>query len=161
MVAAGLEPLEPYSTANAPWRCRCTRCEAVVTPAYANVNNGAGGCKFCAEFGFDLTGAACVYLIRHHELSAAKIGIMGRDSQRLVAHQRAGWGLVSMWEFEVGVDAQQVEAAVLTWWRDELGAPQALSTADMPIGGETETVRLAAVDLDQTAAFIECLIAAG
>jgi hypothetical protein len=74
--------------------------------------------------------------------------------------QRCGWDLVSMWEFEVGADAQQVEAAILAWWRDELGAPQALTTTDMPVGGETETVWLADVDLDQTAAFIERLIAA-
>ena len=161
MVAAGLEPLEPYSTASAPWRCRCTTCGLEGTPAYANVNSGAGGCRFCADFGFDLSAPALLYLIQHPGLSAAKVGISGLDTHRLRDHKRGGWRVVATWEFDVGADAETVEGAALSWWREELGVSQALAREDMPIGGATETAWLADVDIDETVAFIERLIAAG
>jgi hypothetical protein len=48
MRAANLEPQVPFSSGKTPWRCRCTVCERVVTPCYANVRNGTGGCVYCA-----------------------------------------------------------------------------------------------------------------
>ena len=48
MLAAGLEPLDPYPGKNsAPWRCLCSSCGNEVTPSYANVRLGSG-CAWCA-----------------------------------------------------------------------------------------------------------------
>ena len=75
-------------------------------------------------------------------------------------HGRQGWEAVAAWYFEVGSRAEEVEGTVLSWWRDELEAPQALTTEEMPQRGETETAWLADVNIDETIAFIERLIAA-
>ncbi|MFJ9008881.1 hypothetical protein [Streptomyces canus] len=48
MIAAGLEPLEPYPGRGAPWRCRCKRCEREVRPTYGTVKGG-GGCLYCGR----------------------------------------------------------------------------------------------------------------
>lgn len=48
MREADLEPLDPYPGSNEPWRCACMKCGKVVTPNYASVNVGAGGCAWCA-----------------------------------------------------------------------------------------------------------------
>jgi hypothetical protein len=50
MRAAGVEPLEPYPGAKAPWRCECTTCGSEVTPRLSHVRNGAtqGACRFCS-----------------------------------------------------------------------------------------------------------------
>jgi len=93
-------------------------------------------------------------------LSAAKVGITGLDTHRLIDHKRGGWRVVATWEFDVGADAETVEGAALSWWREELGVSQALAREDMPIGGATETAWLADVDINETIAFIERLIAA-
>jgi hypothetical protein len=47
MLRAGLEPLEDFKLGHLPWRCLCTYCKKVVTPSYANVRNGHGGCAYC------------------------------------------------------------------------------------------------------------------
>lgn len=44
---AGLEPLEPYSAANKPWRCKCNKCGKEVSPTLGHVRQGHG-CKHCA-----------------------------------------------------------------------------------------------------------------
>lgn len=49
MQAAGLEPIEPFVNALRPWRCMCMRCRREVTPRYAGVQQGQGGCSFCAS----------------------------------------------------------------------------------------------------------------
>ena len=59
MRAAGLEPLEPYAGANAPWRCRCVRCGHEVTPARWTVSNGSG-CIYCAGRRVDPADAVAV-----------------------------------------------------------------------------------------------------
>lgn len=49
MLEKGLKPLEPYPTSQKPWKCECLICGRVVTPQYASVKNGRGGCKHCAK----------------------------------------------------------------------------------------------------------------
>lgn len=48
MRQAGLEPAHPYPGAVQPWLCTCTRCGRSVSPRYANVRQGGGGCRYCA-----------------------------------------------------------------------------------------------------------------
>ncbi len=50
MIDAGLEPLEPYPGSNAkPWRCRCLSCDREVSPVYASIQQGRGGCRECGN----------------------------------------------------------------------------------------------------------------
>ena len=50
LAASGLEPLEPYPGGKNPWRCRCLKCGAVVTPTLNNIRSGqSSGCKKCAR----------------------------------------------------------------------------------------------------------------
>ena len=49
MVRAGLEPLEPYKSANVKWKCRHAVCGSTVYPRYSDVNSGKGGCNPCAQ----------------------------------------------------------------------------------------------------------------
>ena len=44
----GLMPLESYAKAGARWRCECITCRRIVTPTYASIRRGNGGCKYCA-----------------------------------------------------------------------------------------------------------------
>ena len=53
-----------------------------------------------------------------------------------------------------GEAAYLVEQAVLTWWRKDLGLPAYLPRADMPYGGETETVSSALVDVTAVLAYM-------
>jgi hypothetical protein len=49
MVAAGLEPIEPYPGAGKSWRCRCASCGVISRPVYNNVRRGQGRCKSCGS----------------------------------------------------------------------------------------------------------------
>jgi recombinational DNA repair protein (RecF pathway) len=44
-----LEPLEPYKNTNSPWKCRCLKCGKTVTPRHNSIQQGSGGCKYCAK----------------------------------------------------------------------------------------------------------------
>lgn len=48
MRTAGLEPLEPYTNVETPWRCRCEGCGDIVSPRLHNVRAGWGGCRPCS-----------------------------------------------------------------------------------------------------------------
>lgn len=45
--SANLEPLEEFSGANNPRRCRCLICRKIVSPVYGNLQQGQGGCIYC------------------------------------------------------------------------------------------------------------------
>ena len=47
MLNAGLQPLEPYTSAHVKWKCKCLVCGSIVTPRYATVQSKGSGCKTC------------------------------------------------------------------------------------------------------------------
>ena len=47
MKAAGVIPLEPYTSSKTPWKCRCKKCKQTVSPSLTTVRSG-GGCVYCA-----------------------------------------------------------------------------------------------------------------
>lgn len=49
MRLAHLEPLEPYSTSQAKWKCKCLKCGKTVEPKYSQIKQGNGGCMACAR----------------------------------------------------------------------------------------------------------------
>ncbi len=160
MRSLGAEPLEPYRSANLPWRCRCKTCGNEITPTYANARKFSP-CRYCAPFGFSRTDPATVYLLRHDRHQALKIGVASEVSKydRIAHHARHGWEIVSSWVTPSGDHAAAVEQGVLRWWREEIGAPIALSRKEMPQGGWTETASLLHVGLSTTNRRIEDLTA--
>lgn len=47
MLEAGYQPLEPYKMASAKWKCKHLICGNIVSPQYATIKRGTGGCKYC------------------------------------------------------------------------------------------------------------------
>jgi hypothetical protein len=47
MVEVGLQPLEPYQNALTKWKCKCLGCGEIVSPRYAQIQRGIGGCNAC------------------------------------------------------------------------------------------------------------------
>ena len=131
-----LNPVEPYPASMRPWRCRHS-CGHIVSPTLSNVRVGKGICRYCnSNFPFD--GAAQVYLVADRD--ALKVGMSAPGSKRIEEHVRRGW--TRMWTLEVpsGDDAYTIEQAIISWWRDELGAAPHYTHKEMPQYGHSETV---------------------
>ena len=161
MRAAGLEPLEPYRSTNRPWLCRCMTCEREVTPTHGSVRAGQGGCVYCGVGGFDYTAPGIVYLMRHPDLFCLKVGVSTTAAKqvRVDTHAKTGWVTIGTWDTPTGETAEQIEQQILGWWRNELGAPPALTKTEMPTGGWSETAALIHVDIDDTINRINQLVA--
>ena len=155
---AGFEPLEPFPGTHKSWRCTHI-CGREVTPSYTSVYAG-GGCKFCSDSSFNYDAPGIVYLMFNTDYQALKIGITTKHSRtdRIRDHELKGWSLVKKWDTESGLEAEIIESAVLAWWRDSLGAPQALTRSQMPSGGHTETAALIFVDEQTTIEVVEALL---
>ena len=52
MLAAGLEPLEPFRNVMTPWLSQCKTCGKLVSPVLNNIRRGAR-CKWCAQCAVD------------------------------------------------------------------------------------------------------------
>ncbi len=48
MLERQLLPLVPYPGSGEPWRCECTRCGREVGPRWDDIQQGGGGCPYCA-----------------------------------------------------------------------------------------------------------------
>lgn len=48
MKSKGLQPLEPFVSASAQWKCKCLRCLKTISTSFKAASTSAGGCKFCA-----------------------------------------------------------------------------------------------------------------
>jgi hypothetical protein len=62
MLTKGLKPLEPYKRADGPWKCRCIKCLKIVTPKFSSVQQGQGGCIYCAGKKVDSDDAVALFL---------------------------------------------------------------------------------------------------
>lgn len=160
MRSLGAEPLEPYPGAHAPWRCRCNKCGNEISPTYSNARKFTP-CRYCAPFGFRYQDPAAVYLLRHSRYQALKIGVASEVSKydRIGHHAGNGWKLEGNWVVPTGAHAAAVEQKILRWWRQEIGAPIALSHKEMPQGGWTETASHSYVGVSATKVRIEELTA--
>jgi hypothetical protein len=45
---AGLMPLEDFKGVNSKWESKCMKCGAIVSPRFADIQGGGGGCKPCS-----------------------------------------------------------------------------------------------------------------
>lgn len=155
MVAARLEPLDPFPGTQLPWRCRCMDCGTTVHPVYYTIKAG-GGCRGCARRGFRPDQPAFVYLVSHEEYHAVKVGIGNVSADRLDRHRKNGWAVLAVVHMS-GERAPVVERAILDWWRKDLGLPKYLSSAEMPNRGWTETVDADEIDIPATIERIRAL----
>jgi formylmethanofuran dehydrogenase subunit E len=48
-IEAGLTPLEPFENANQKWKSECQKCGSIVSPRFADVQGGGGGCTNCGR----------------------------------------------------------------------------------------------------------------
>ena len=156
---AGLEPLGPFPGAVTKWPCICMSCGRQVQPKYNNIQQGGGGCRYCAHGGYwkDGPSTALVYLLVHQALRAYKVGVMREHTPRIDQHRRNGWAVIQTWPGLTPQAAYDAEQAAIALWRDS-GAPDAVAAELMPQGGSSETAHIDLVDLALTRAAIERVI---
>ena len=162
MMKAGLQPIEPYPGASSKWKCKCLTCGNVVSPIYGSIQQGNGGCFYCAPYGMNMGTASCLYLLTSHDYGACKIGISNKESlkKRLDEHKKQSFKILEKhWNFATGLDAYKIEQRIITWWRDELGVPPALTRREMPRHGYSETASITLISIKNTVAKIEELVA--
>ena len=138
--AGGFEPLEPYpGLASSPWRCRCLTCGGGTRAPLFKIRNGIGVCSGCADWGFDMTAPAVLYVLHHPRLGAVKVGITGHQ-ERILRFEQRGWDVQHVLLFRTGAAAWTIEHAVLGRIRAGLGLPFYLTPQQMQgVGGFTET----------------------
>jgi hypothetical protein len=138
--AAGFEPIEPYpGLASSPWRCRCLTCNCETRAPLYKVRNGIGVCSGCANWGFDMSAPAVLYLLHHPQLGAVKVGITGHV-ERIHRFEQRDWEVQHALLFQTGAAAWTVEQAVLGRIRTDLGLSCYLTPLQMRgTGGFTET----------------------
>ena len=144
-----LKPLVEYPGASVPWSCICLKCKREVSPLYNGIQQGRGGCIYCAKAGIQYDKPAYLYLLSHEIYQSIKIGISGKTAinSRLEAHKKYGWEVFKTKDLATGVDAERVETSVLNWLRTELHLGIHLSKEFMPQGGWTETVDATEIEL--------------
>ena len=152
----GLEPLLPYPGFDEPWRCIHIECGREVSPKFSYVKSRGSGCKFCSTKGLDYTAKGVIYLLVRQDFFSAKVGITTPNSRtdRIAAHIKEGWQLVSTWETPTATEAETVEEKTLNWWREVLEAPISMRQEDMK-SGWTETASLLFVSIEDTSKYIE------
>lgn len=160
MTTRGLTPLVQYPGASVPWDCMCNTCNQKVSPTYANIRQGSsGGCRFCAEPGIDYNAPGIIYLMIHQDFYALKIGISSTMTKvdRIETHAKYGWELITRWDVVTAFVAETIEQEVLSWWREDLHAPYALTKSEMKQGGHTETASLLHIDTEDVIDLVESL----
>jgi hypothetical protein len=100
------------------------------------------GCPACSRTGVDPSLPTLLYLIRHQEFRAVKVGITGPLSSRIQDFKSAGWDVLRAVVKGDGLAARASEMAMLRWWRDGLSLPPWLGPEEMRNGGWSETVCL-------------------
>lgn len=81
---------------------------------------------------------ATLYLIRHAQMAALKIGVTAGG--RVDQFGADGWDLVREWRFMYGYDAMEIEERVLDRWRNVLSMGAAVKSREMR-DGYSETAR--------------------
>ena len=154
-----LEPLEEFPGYLEKWRCTHNACGREITTTFWYVKFRESGCKYCSTKGLDYTAEGIIYLLERHDYFSAKVGITTPNSKtdRIAAHVKEGWQLVSTWKTTTAAEAEVIEDKALEWWREVLDAPISMRQEDMK-SGWTETASLLYVSLEDTANFIDRLV---
>lgn len=154
-----LEPLEEFPGYKEKWRCTHTTCGREISTTFWYVKFRESGCRYCSTKGLDYTAEGIIYLLERQDFFAAKVGITTPNSKtdRIAAHIKKGWQLVSTWKTPTAAEAEVIEDKALEWWREVLEAPISMRQEDMK-SGWTETASLLYVNIDDTANYIDRLV---
>jgi recombinational DNA repair protein (RecF pathway) len=144
MIENGFQPLEEYFQAHAKWESIHLICGSKVQPSYSDIQQGRGGCKYCAVSGFQYGKPSYLYIVTHQVFGAHKVGIgnkvKAKSNDRLYKHTQEGWEVVHVWDFQDGKMVAQMENRIFQILRNDLGIPQYLVKGQMRFGGQTETM---------------------
>ena len=154
-----LEPLEEFPGYMEKWRCTHNECGREISTTFWYVKFRETGCKYCSTKGLDYTAEGIIYLLERQDYFAAKVGITTPNSKtdRIAAHVKEGWQLVSTWRTSTAAEAEIIEDKALEWWREVLDAPISMRQEDMK-SGWTETASLLYVSISDTANYIDRLV---
>ena len=154
-----LEPLEEFPGYMEKWRCTHNACGREISTTFWYVKFRESGCKYCSTKGLDYTAEGIIYLLERQDFFSAKVGITTPNSKtdRIAAHVKEGWQLVSTWKTSTAAEAELIEDKALEWWREVLDAPISMRQEDMK-SGWTETASLLYVSIEDTANYIDRLV---
>lgn len=161
MINWGYKPLEAYKSSQSYWKCLHIPCGSTVSPLYAQIQQGYGGCMKCAPFGISMESPSYLYLITNEKFNSHKVGIgnFKKKSDRLKRFNKMGWQTHRVWKFETGEEALAVEKSVFKILRKDLKLPIHLSKEEMPkTEGHTETVDAELITLREIEAIIKRVI---
>ncbi len=150
---ARIELLEPFNSTHQAIRVRCLEC-GYESRRCINWANPSSACIRCGHRPYDFTAPSLVYLLRHREWPALKIGVTNVGSNRLMDHDGGGWDCIYQ-KHVSGQLAYEIEQLVLAWWRTQLQLGPYLSREEMPQGGWTETVSAADIEMPEIVEIIE------
>ena len=162
MISKGYKPQVPYTTGHANWESMHIPCGNIVSPQYAQIQQGFGGCRHCADWGFQYGKNSYLYLITNPSLNAHKVGIANvakrTKGDRLRRMQNDGWVVFKVWHFDEGKRVLNIEKKIFKILRDDMQIPQYLSKGEMKHEGETETVDADSITLLQLEKIIKKVI---
>ncbi len=150
-----VSPSEVAPSANKKYWWRCFNDPTHEWQATPSSRSSGTNCPRCANSGYDTSRRGIFYFIENRDLRASKIGITNpdRNTNRLLAWQKAGWAIVSTYESDNGLLILNLETNLLRWIRRDLGFAPFLSEAETKtIGGWSETFSYEAVTHEQLVA---------
>jgi hypothetical protein len=103
----------PYSGVDAPWKGTCDTCGETVSPTLSSVQRGRGACASCADWGYDPTKPAYLYLMAgdHDGLPWLKVGITNNAPADRA--KDVGGTIIDSVLYESGADARRIEQEIL------------------------------------------------
>jgi DNA-directed RNA polymerase subunit RPC12/RpoP len=105
------------SSKKVEWRCQQGHTWHARVSSRTRIKNT--NCPACANYGFDPTKPAWVYLVAHTKRDLIKIGISNDPETRLAGHHRNKWqSLDMMGPWLSGQDAYDLEQAIITGLRN-------------------------------------------
>ena len=162
MISKGYKPQVPYTSVHINWKCIHIPCGNIVSPTYAQIQQGMGGCRHCAEWGFQYDKKSYLYLITNPSLNAHKVGIANVAKRiagdRLIRMQNDGWVVFKVWHFDEGKRVLNIEKEIFKILRIDMKLPAYLSAGEMKHEGETETVDADEITLLQLEKIIKKVI---
>ena len=162
MISWGYKPLEPYKGNHKNWKSMHIPCKNIVNPQYAQLQQGMGGCRHCAEWGFQYDKESYLYLITHQKLAAHKVGIgniaKSRKADRLHRLGIEGWKEFRVWKFSEGRIALDIEKQVLKILRSDMKLVAPLRKEQIRNEGYSETVEADSITLVELEKIIKRVI---
>lgn len=137
---AGYDPKEPYPGGGFLWKCVHQKCGREMHKRLGDVRAGRGRCRYCYTGSFKFDAPAFLYVLRHENFGAVKIGITGAETRRIKSFTNKNWELVEKFQFPFGKDAHRIEQVVLRHIQKDLGlAPYLTSEEIGHLAGYSET----------------------